>query len=417
MTEFKYHHGCKELKFVNLCFADDLMIFCHSDAISTSIIKDAIEEFSGVYGLLPNLSKSSLFFGSMQKSEKDRIMKVMKFNEGILPTKYFCVPLITKKLGVNEYRGLIDKIKGRTKEWKYKYLFYAGRLMLIATILESIIMVTLQKEELKLPGSRFNITSKKDSLWVKWIHEMRLKESSIWNVQWNDVDVWNWKCLLDVRDKISNKLQYEVRNRISVQMWYDRWHNNGLLIDKNWPSDWCRSDFKIMDIRPPRLNTGKQDKVKCRNDNQLIPFYTKLVMKYLSPGYDKVDWYDIVWFKQCIPKHSFCLWLAMKERLPTQDKVMAWGNKDLLCGKKNGNNIWSVVRRLSLAAVVYYIWQESCDLEPLSLDLELHKIINLASLLDHLCNSMPSCDLVSLDQHAHTLYHLESCLTISLDNL
>ncbi|GKG12120.1 hypothetical protein Tco_0346357, partial [Tanacetum coccineum] len=97
----------------------------------------------------------------------------------------------------------------------------------------------------------------------------------------------------------------------------------------------------------------------------------------------------------------------MKERLSTQDRVMAWGNKkDLLCplcnvihdshshifflyeyskkvwgkvvgkinlkktdykweeiiseigGKKNGNNIWSVVRRLSLAAVVYYIWQE-----------------------------------------------------------
>ncbi|GJY45973.1 RNA-directed DNA polymerase, eukaryota, reverse transcriptase zinc-binding domain protein, partial [Tanacetum coccineum] len=225
-----------------------------NDAISASIIKDAIKEFSGVSGLLPNLSKSSLFFGS-----------------------------------VNEYRGLIDKIKGKTKDWKYKYLSYAGRLMLIAAVLESIIMVTLQKEELKLPGSRFNITSKKDSLWVKRIHEMRLKESSIWNVQWNDVDVWNWKCLLDVRDKISNKLQYEVRNRISVQMWYDRWHNSGLLIDKNWPSDWCRSDFKIMDIRPPKLNTGKQDKVKCRNDNQLIPFYTKLVMKYLSPGYDKVD--------------------------------------------------------------------------------------------------------------------------------
>nr|GEX19048.1 reverse transcriptase domain, reverse transcriptase zinc-binding domain protein [Tanacetum cinerariifolium]GFA48401.1 reverse transcriptase domain, reverse transcriptase zinc-binding domain protein [Tanacetum cinerariifolium] len=29
-----------------------------------------------------------------------------------------------------------------------------------------------------------------------------------------------------------------------------------------------------------------------------------------------------------------------------------------LTGKKNGNNIWSVVRRLSHAAVVYYIWQE-----------------------------------------------------------
>ncbi|GJZ99052.1 hypothetical protein Tco_0671603 [Tanacetum coccineum] len=57
------------------------------------------------------------------------------------------------------------------------------------------------------------------------------------------------------------------------------------------------------------------------------------------------------------------------------------------------------------------------DIEPLSLDHELLEIINLASSLDHLCNPLPYCDLVSLDQHAHTLCHLESCLAISLDNL
>ncbi|GKB69210.1 hypothetical protein Tco_0930622, partial [Tanacetum coccineum] len=45
----------------------------------------------------------------------------------------------------------------------------------------------------------------------------------------------------------------------------------------------------------------------------------------------------------------------------------------------------------------------NCDLEPLSLDLKLLEIINLASSHDHLCNSLPSCYLVPLDQHAHTL--------------
>ncbi|GJR74371.1 hypothetical protein Tco_0086736 [Tanacetum coccineum] len=59
----------------------------------------------------------------------------------------------------------------------------------------------------------------------------------------------------------------------------------------------------------------------------------------------------------------------------------------------------------------------NCDLEPVSLDLELLEILNLASLLDCLCHTLPSCDLVSLDQHAYTLCHLESYLTISLDNL
>ncbi|GJS87448.1 hypothetical protein Tco_0770084 [Tanacetum coccineum] len=51
-------------------------------------------------------------------------------------------------------------------------------------------------------------------------------------------------------------------------------------------------------------------------------------------------------------------------------------------------------------------------------DLELHEIINLASILRHLCNALSSFDQhISLDQHAHTIGYLEIRLTISLDNL
>ncbi|GJZ08271.1 hypothetical protein Tco_0542554 [Tanacetum coccineum] len=39
-------------------------------------------------------------------------------------------------------------------------------------------------------------------------------------------------------------------------------------------------------------------------------------------------------------------------------------------------------------------WLINYDLEPLSLDLELREIINLSSPLDHLCNTLPSYDLV-----------------------
>ncbi|GJR74019.1 copia protein [Tanacetum coccineum] len=57
------------------------------------------------------------------------------------------------------------------------------------------------------------------------------------------------------------------------------------------------------------------------------------------------------------------------------------------------------------------------DLEPLSLyfdfvfSSEIFK--SLSFCLDHLCHLVILC----LDQHAHTLYHLESLLTISLDRL
>ncbi|GJZ50731.1 RNA-directed DNA polymerase, eukaryota, reverse transcriptase zinc-binding domain protein [Tanacetum coccineum] len=333
-TEFKYHQGCNDLQLINLCFADDLMIFCHGDAISVSIVKEAIEEFSNISGLHPNLNKSSLFFGSLnviekeriiegdntvlhdnnvlhdntvlednnvieqlmawsgmdlkmaKTIEKERIMEVMQFKEGSLSTKYLGVPLITKQLGINECKSLIDNIKGKNGDWKYKYLSYAGRLMLIATVLEAIsvywasvfkIPKTVIKEingilkrylwsnsesargkakvawkqvckpkdcgglgvkdlekwnEALLAKHLWNIASKKDSLWVKWIHAVRLKDASIWNVQWNEKDGWNWKCLLEIRDKIAHNFQFKIGDGSNILMWYDVWHADGLLINK-----------------------------------------------------------------------------------------------------------------------------------------------------------------------------------------
>ncbi|GKF64612.1 RNA-directed DNA polymerase, eukaryota, reverse transcriptase zinc-binding domain protein, partial [Tanacetum coccineum] len=55
---FKYHKGCKELKLTHLSFADDLLLISHGDEHSIKVIKDSLEEFSLVSGLLPNMDKS-----------------------------------------------------------------------------------------------------------------------------------------------------------------------------------------------------------------------------------------------------------------------------------------------------------------------------------------------------------------------
>ncbi|GKD23946.1 hypothetical protein Tco_1225649 [Tanacetum coccineum] len=51
----------------------------------------------------------------------------------------------------------------------------------------------------------------------------------------------------------------------------------------------------------------------------------------------------------------------------------------------------------------------------LGLYLRFLRSLNLSPCLS--LSSLPSCDLVSLYQHAHTMHHLESLLTISPDNL
>lgn len=62
---FKYHWGCAKMKLTHLCFADYLLMVCHGDISSIKVVKQALEEFSSVTGLHPNLSKSTVFFGSV----------------------------------------------------------------------------------------------------------------------------------------------------------------------------------------------------------------------------------------------------------------------------------------------------------------------------------------------------------------
>ena len=171
---------------------------------------------------------------------------------------------------------------------------------------------------------------------------------------------------MEIRDKIANNLQYKVGDGKSISMWLDKWHDNGLLINSithrdlydarlskkitlyemieggvwKWPLEWRNSDFDVMNIQAPLLIEGVQDKVMWKKENNsMMPFHVKHVMDCICPIMEEVRWTEIVWFKQCIPKHSFCLWLAMLGRLLTQDRIMSWGTQTgLLCPLCNNVN-------------------------------------------------------------------------------
>ncbi|GJY29498.1 RNA-directed DNA polymerase, eukaryota, reverse transcriptase zinc-binding domain protein [Tanacetum coccineum] len=76
--DFQYHFGCKKLKITNVCFADDLLMFCHADKSSMSVLKDSIDEFGKVENL---------------------------------PIKYLGVPLTSKRLRAKECKSLLDKVE------------------------------------------------------------------------------------------------------------------------------------------------------------------------------------------------------------------------------------------------------------------------------------------------------------------
>ncbi|KAK1425943.1 hypothetical protein QVD17_21308 [Tagetes erecta] len=145
---------------------------------------------------------------------------------------------------------------------------------------------------------------------------------------------------------------------------------------------------------------------KC-NAGNLVPFSVAQAYNDLCVVQPVKEWAKFVWYSQCIPRHAFVLWMAIKGRLLTQDRLERWDSSIvmkcafcmsqldshqhlffecnypfqvwdtlhqeayldnvppdlanavlLLSGFATNKKFKNIVRRLMLAAMVYFIWQE-----------------------------------------------------------
>ncbi|GJY32854.1 RNA-directed DNA polymerase, eukaryota, reverse transcriptase zinc-binding domain protein [Tanacetum coccineum] len=276
---FRYHSGCKELQLAHLCFADDLMVFCHRDVQSVSIVKKSLNEFSNFSGLLPNLKKSIIFFGSINDQMKNELLNIVSFTVGKLPMKYLGVPLLAKCLGINDCRHLIDRVKEIIGDWKNRFLSNAGRVQLISSVLASI-----------HDGNNSGRAK------IAWNVVCRPKDqggigSNIWDIEIDDNDSWDWKKLIEIRDKMKPHIFCKIGNGSNTSAWFDRWNQKGALSnfitkkdiydaslnssDKvaglieegrwKWPSEWYERFPILRELEVPLLNNNTDKDVWVNN--------------------------------------------------------------------------------------------------------------------------------------------------------
>ena len=137
-STFQYHWRCKPTKITHLCFADDLMMFCHADIESIMVLKSSLDRFSKLSGLTINLAKSSLYLSGVDGSLCNNIMDNIDIHEASLPVRYLGVPLISTRLTHTDCLPLVERITSRITLWTSSSLTYAGRLQLIKSVLFSI---------------------------------------------------------------------------------------------------------------------------------------------------------------------------------------------------------------------------------------------------------------------------------------
>ncbi|GJW46336.1 putative RNA-directed DNA polymerase [Tanacetum coccineum] len=298
-NSFTYHRYCSNLNIINLCFADDLFLFAHGDVNSARVIMESLDEFKCVSGLNPSLPKSMAYFCNVLNHTKIEILNILPFEEGKLPVKYLGVPLVPSRLVYRDCAELMERIKARVRDWKNKFLSFAGRTQLIRSVLSSmhvywasvfILPVNLMHEleqvmrgflwcqgEMKrgkakvawdvvcLPmkegglGIRrlemfnvalisshiWSIITDKESLWVKWIHSYKLKRRSLWDIPFRGNMSWGWRKILKIRNLVKPFIWSRIGNGQRTSAWYDNWSPLGQLSNVISNRDIYSAGFKL----------------------------------------------------------------------------------------------------------------------------------------------------------------------------
>ena len=409
--EFNFHPKCGSLKITHLAFADDLVLFSRGDPISVSLLMEKLNHFGDCSGLKISFSKSSFYSAGISQLDTDTIKGISGFSQGTFPFRYLGIPVAASRLTISQFSPMIDKISGYISAWAGANLSYAGRTELVKSVLQGVECfwlsilpipagvrekvvqlcrnflwsgkctankkplvawkeVTLPKIEgglgirntkawnkALLSKTLWDIQAKKDSLWVQWVHQIYMNNGSFWEYKTKHGDSPLIKQVIALRDEIiaaENSVE-EAIQRIN------QWSPNGQI-------------------------------------------QSKLAYEFFRPKGAKLIWPKLIWHSVITPKHSFILWLGIKDRLLTRDKLQGFTEDQVcpLCRSEEetinhlffqcrvGNQVWThikswlgitramqtikasvkwmikeargtglqaKVKRISLACTVYHLWE------------------------------------------------------------
>ncbi|XP_059627616.1 uncharacterized protein LOC132270455 [Cornus florida] len=248
-SQFSYHWRCRANQIFHLCFADDVILFCHGDLYSLDVLIKSFDSFSKLSGLKPNLAKSNIFTVGVNEETQNTLVNGSGFVVGQFPFRYLGLPITASRLSTTDCKVLVERIIARISSWTSRFLSYAGRLQLIKATLINIhsywgrhFILPMQPKVyggLGLP----NLTALNrivilqhiwnlfydggQSLWYQWAHSVLIKEKSFWNIKVNKLSSWNWRMLLKLRGLARQFIKHQVGDGAETFLWFDYWLPTG----------------------------------------------------------------------------------------------------------------------------------------------------------------------------------------------
>ncbi|KAL0284160.1 UNVERIFIED_CONTAM: hypothetical protein Sradi_7207000 [Sesamum radiatum] len=226
-TDFQYHWKCKDSGLINLCFADDVLLFCKAHLPSIKVLTDTLNEFAAMSGLKAPNRQSGSKTSRLEPSELSYAGR-LQLIKSVLSTlhMYWASAFILPK-------GILQILEKKMR----RFLWHGSGNAKVAW--EQIckpkqegglgirsLMITNQALMLKQLWRL--IQNDGTSIWVEWIQRHRLRQSTIWTLMVQR-GRGAGKKLLKLRPLLQRGVIYKVGDGSSFSLWQDVWHERGPL--------------------------------------------------------------------------------------------------------------------------------------------------------------------------------------------
>ncbi|KAK4383209.1 hypothetical protein Sango_2798400 [Sesamum angolense] len=237
----------------------------------------------------------------------DEALAMTEFARGHMPVRYLGIPLAAQRLSITDYSPLVDQIAGCIRKWTAKSLSFAGRLELIRSVLQGVECFWLQVFPLPMAV-------------IEKIH--RLCRAFLWNSKRAPVA---WEDICHPKEEGGRHIMGQVGQRGLP--------SGGLTLGLAAKKDDSPLLRRLAEIRDRIITDFGSTEAAIRQMTEWTDrkgLVTSIAYEYFRPKLPKQPWKASIWKAFIPPKYSFILWLGLRERLATRDRL-AFLHEDPTC--------------------------------------------------------------------------------------
>lgn len=124
----------------HLLFVDDILIFFLCVESDGKVLKDILELFCNATNMVINITKSIIFFSSIEEGHRHSIANLFNFPSHDLEDDLKNLGYVSKpnSYGITYWNRKLTKIEKRINLWCNKWVYRAGHLVLVESVIEAI---------------------------------------------------------------------------------------------------------------------------------------------------------------------------------------------------------------------------------------------------------------------------------------